>query len=206
MTWLEVLQDIGAIANDPDLTSLKSRAKYHFGKAFSDIVMSGEYSQNDIPGYFKLITSVNFVTNHYDISNHLVLKIDKIFLNPTSDNTTTSKFVSVKPIEDIIQMSSNDHMRPGKQDIFIYRVGDDLHAFTKDGTTTPASSGDRQSTINLNQSGNDTFYMYYIEDFDYSAFEDDLELNSGASRFLSFSFTRKCIGMAGANLIAEDAQ
>ena len=48
--------------------------------------------------------------------------------------------------------------------------------------------------------------MYYVEDFDYSAFEDSLELNSGTSRFLSFSFTRKCIGIAGAGLIVEDAQ
>tara|TARA_R110002020_G_scaffold82687_7_gene205063 strand:- start:3349 stop:3969 length:621 start_codon:yes stop_codon:yes gene_type:complete len=206
MTWLEILQDIGAIANDPDLTSLKSRAEYHFGKAFSDIVMSGEYTQNDVPGYFKLVTDVNFVTNPYNISNRIVLKIDKIFLDPTADNTSTSKFVSVKPIEDIIQMSSNNHMRPGKQDIFIYRVGDNLHAFTKDGTTTPASAGSRESTINLDQSGYDNFYMYYVEDFDYSAFEDSLELNSGTQRFLSFSFTRKCIGIAGAALIVEDAQ
>ena len=48
--------------------------------------------------------------------------------------------------------------------------------------------------------------MSYVEDFDSSAFEDDLELNSSSDRFFSFTFTRKCISMAGANLIAEDAQ
>lgn len=206
MTWLQVLQDIGAIANDPELDSLKDRAKFHFAKAFSDVVMSGEYTQNDIPGYFKLQTDLAFVDNPVNLSSKQILKIDKIFLNPTSDSTTTSKFVSVKPIEDIIQMSSNPLMKPGKQDVFMYRVGNDLHAITLDGSTTPASAGDRKSTINLNQTGSDQFYMYYIEDFDYAAFEDDYELNEGTSRSLSFAFTRKLISMAGAALIAEDAQ
>ena len=206
MTWLQILKDIGAIANDPDLTSLKSRAEFHFAKAFSEIVMSGEYTQNDIPGYFKEVTDITFVANPYSLASLELLKIDKIFLDPTADNSVTSKFVSIKPVEDLIQISSNDLMKPGKQDVFMYRVGNNLTAFTKDGKTTPVGAGDRKSTVNLNQSGADQFYMHYIKDFSYASFGDDVELNTGSSREISYAFTRKCIAIAGAGLIAEDAQ
>ena len=54
MTYLDVLTDIGAIANDPNLDSLKDRAKDHFMRAVSAVISSGEYSESDIPGSVRM--------------------------------------------------------------------------------------------------------------------------------------------------------
>ncbi len=125
MTYLAVLQDIGAQVADPDLDSYKERAKDHFLRALASMITADDFTENDIKGYIKLKTDLIFSTNPYDANALNILKIVDVMTDPL---IPVDFSVYVKGFGDMRLLSHIEELRPEATEVFIYQVGINIYA------------------------------------------------------------------------------
>ena len=199
MLYFDVLQDICAQLNDPDMVSLKERAKEHFARALSHLINEGHYTESDIPGYYKSVDLTPDIKGEKDISQYKVLKIvNYVYSVGTTSASGAEVIISPKTLEQLSRMNSTPSLQPSKYDLFIVRQGNLLRCFT--------------SIIASNfELDKDSFQMIYIEDIDNSSWNDSeggsgTDFQSSGNYLFSFSFTRRAIERAVQTLLVEDKE
>ena len=195
MTYLEVLTDICSQVADPDLDTYKDRAKDHFLRAISGKVNEWAEAkkwveiEQSIPGFVKVKTDVDF-SDSGDTENLNSLKVFIIlnyFLPPGTDKKV---IITERDPSELNKMSSIETLQPTDNDLFIYRIGNNLYGLVGSGTPV--------FTL-----GADTLIMEYVEDIDDSGWTDSTDLQAAASFQLSYTFMRECIGIAAKTLLEE---
>jgi hypothetical protein len=187
VTYLEVLQDIGGMVNDPNLDAYKDRAKLHFVRAINALIKSGDFDDADYAGYVILKTDLSFSTNPYDATSDLILKIISIFPDPA-----TAKYVQCveKDASEIEKFARNAEMTPSPEELFFWRIGNNIYAQVGVPSNVTLASV--------------TFYMRYVKDIDDSGWGDATDLQATAN-YLSLRLVRAAIGVAVQSLEAEIA-
>lgn len=189
MLYSDVITDICSQLGDPDKDQYESRAKAHFGRAISEFISAGQYSEEDLPYYILLKTNLSFINNPYDTSELNLLRPIKIFPDPAAV-APLGITATIVDLDRVALMDQNADLRPQVSDVFIYQVGTKLYCLT-------AASGA------LFNSAANTLFMKYLKDVDISGWADSLDLQ-GATYYLSFGFTRRCIARAVETLKIED--
>lgn len=187
MLYGDVLTDICAQLGDPDKVEYEERAKDHFARAISQLAIAGEFNEGDLHGYEKLSTTTDFSSQPVDISGLKALYIKNI--TPpldtlmTADNRYSVEFITIDDARSII---SNPDMQPADEEVYIYRIGDNLRYIQ--------SSTSHWNTTTM------SLWIFYVEDFDNSGWVDatDLEI------YFRASFIRKCIAIAVQTIKQED--
>lgn len=187
MNYLEALQDIGAMVNDPDLETYKDRAKSHFIRAINAAVKSGEFSENDYMGYVKVVANLKFTAGVYDLTSLEPTRIIELSPVPSSGDVFG---VTMKTPDEVAKISRNSEMSPGYEDVFVWQIGTNLYAQVAS-----------VSAVNLTT---EEFYLRYAKNIDDSAWTDSTDLQATAN-YLSLSLVRAAIGVAVATLEAEIA-
>ena len=137
MTYLEVLKDIGAQVADPELDTYKERAKDHFLRAIAKQINEGNYTENDIPGFIKTKVNMKFANGSEDINSLKVFKILDLYLLPSADKKV---IINLQETSELNKISSIETLQPTINDLFIYREGNILKAYTKDELTLAGES------------------------------------------------------------------
>lgn len=191
MKYIRVLQKIGSIAGDPTLKKLKDSAKIAFLGAIATLIKEDNYSVDDIPGFIKYKSDVDFSDSGdtEDLNGLGVLKILNYFLPPGTDKKV---IITVKETSELNKMSSIETLQPTDNDLFIYKVGNALYGVV--GSGTPVFS-----------LGSDTLIMEYIEDITDSGWSDSTDLQDAADFQLTYTFMQTAISMAG-NVLSEVAK
>jgi len=188
MTYLEILTDICSRVADPLLDTYKERAKEHFLRAIAMRIEKKEFAEGDIPGFIKLKTNVDFgdAGDTEDMNALKVYKIIDFFMPPGTDKDVIIDFQETVQLN---RISALETLQPTKYDLFIYRVGNTLYAYTG---ATP------NFTI-----GADNVYMKYIQDIDDSSWSDSTDLQAASNFQLSYTFMRSCMDIAAKTLLEE---
>ncbi|NHZ85645.1 MAG: hypothetical protein GWP19_07170 [Planctomycetia bacterium] len=195
MTYLEILTDICSQVADPDLDTYKERAKDHFLRAISGKVNEWAKAEKwveieqSIPGFIKTKTDVDFsdAGDTEDLNSLKIFTILSYFLPPGTDKKV---IITEKDPAELNRMSSIETLQPTDNDLFIYRIGNNLYGLVGSGTPV--------FTL-----GADTLIMEYVEDIDDSAWNDTTDLQAAASYQLSYTFMRECIDIAAKTLLDE---
>ena len=185
MTYLEILTDICSRVADPLLDTYKDRAKDHFNRALTNMIVAGEYIDSDIRGYIKLKVNLVFTVNPYDASALRILDVVEIMPTPITATTYSAYY---KTFEEMKMVSGISELQPEPTEVFIYMVGISMYAVY----STPSNF-----TV-----ATDTFYMKYIEIIDSSTWIDATIL-TGAPYWFSDNFLRRGIEMATKTLLDE---
>ena len=201
MLYLDVLQDICAQLNDPDMVSLKERAKDHFVRALSYLINEGNFTESDIPGYYKSTDITPDVKGEASIDAYKVLKIvNYVYSVGTASSVGSEVLITPKTLEQLSRINATPSLQPTKYDLFIVRQGNLLRCFV----------GPLNANFKFNQ---DKFEMIYIEDINNSSWNDAPSVLEGGTDFqsaidykFSFSFTRRAIERAVLTLLAEDKE
>jgi len=139
MTYLEVLTDICSQVADPGLDTYKERAKDHFLRSIAKQISEGNYNENDIPGFIKTKANMKFAGGSEDINSLKVFEILDLYLPPGTDKKVIINFQETSELNKI---SSIETLQPTINDLFIYREGNILKAYTKDEITLAGESLD----------------------------------------------------------------
>jgi hypothetical protein len=199
MLYFDVLQEICAQLNDPDMISLKERAKDHFASALTFLMTDGEYTEDDIPYYYKTVDDAKFTGagNTYDLRPLKVLKILNMYMDPTTPSVSGAEvIISPKTVEQLSRMKATPQLQPTVYDLFIVRTGNTLTAYIATSSKfTPAT---------------DPISLTYVQDIDNSDWDDTestgTDFQASDNYLFSFSFTRRAIAKAVATLLAEDKE
>lgn len=188
MLYSDVLTDICSQLGDPDKVEYEERAKDHFARAISQLAMSGEFNEGDLHGYEKLSTSTDFSSQPVDISGLNALFIKNITSPLDSLMTSTDRYeVRFISIEEAQSVVSNPDAQPEDEEVYVYRIGDDLRYVQSSGSNW------NPSTMSL--------WIFYVEDFDNSGWVDATDLET----YFRASFIRKCITIAVQTIKQEDS-
>ncbi len=141
MTYLDILTDICSQVADPELDTFKDRAKDHFDRALTSMIVSGEYVDADIKGYVKLKTDLSFSTNPYDASALKILKIAEVMPNPQVINNYSAY---LKGFEELNLISQISKLYPEITEVFIYMVGVDVYVVFR---TTPGAESLKETAF-----------------------------------------------------------
>jgi len=197
MRYYTVLQDICAQLNDPDMLSLKARAKSHFINAISFLIDEGKVTQDDIPGYYKS-EEVVLGAGGYNLGPKKVLKLLKVYIDPLIPPAEDEEVVvTMKSSEEIARMSAITELRPTKYDLFVVREGDLLKGYINTSASNYSLAGDRVNIV-------------WIEDIDNSGWNDaqttGTDFQDAGNYLFSFAFTRRAIRRAVETLMVEDRE
>jgi len=187
VNYLEALEDIGGMVNDPDLTTYKDRVKLHFIRGLNTLIKSGEFGESDFAGYVKAKTDLSFASPPVDLSSLLVLDIIEIYMSPST--IKPAQCIEKTPSE-VAKLSRNSEMTPAAEELFYWRIGNSLYAIVGSPSSMDLSA--------------DTFIMRYVEDVDDSGWVDGTDLQAAAN-YLSLRLVRSAIGVAVNTLMAEIA-
>lgn len=182
MTLSNIIKNICSQLGDPNADTYAARAKDHLERAIFTLIDKKEYTEDDISGYMKLKTDLQFTGGEADISALDILRIHNIFPNPTVQKEL---IITLKNISEIGKIASNTNLQPSTEDLFIYRVGETLYHIKSDDS---------------NFSTGDTLYMAYIEDIDTSVWTDATSLSADFSNL----FINKSIALAVQTLKEEE--
>ena len=210
MTLLEVLQDIGAQCNDPELDALKDRAKSHFFKAVSHLLSSDDFVESDVPGLMVTSTQTmesasftgadNWGMNYLVINN--VYKMIGFYEAPYGNTTwgNSDKFITLldRGRTNLLEFKNNPEMQPKESELFVIQDGDTYTFFINETSNWAFSSGH-------------SFSYTYIADFNGNNLGDAslIAPEAGTLNYIaefSYVFTRKAISMAVVTLLAEDQE
>lgn len=183
MKYLRVLQEIGGIAGDPNLRTLKDRAKVEFLTAIASLIKGDNFDKSDIPGFVKVKADVDFsdAGDTEDLNGLGVFRILNFFLPPGTDKKV---IITTKDPAELNKMSSIETLQPTDNDLFIYHIGNALYGLVGSGTPV--------FTL-----GADTLIMEYIEDITDNGWADSTDLQAAADFKLTYTFTQTAIAMAG---------
>ncbi len=192
MTYLEVLQDIGAQVADPELDTYKERAKDHFLRAIANEIVAENFRNSDIPGFLKVKTDVDFsdAGDTEDLNGLKIFRILNYFLPPGTDKKV---IITEKDPAELNKMSSIETLQPTDNDLFIYHIGNYLYGLTGSGSPV----------FNL---GTDNLIMEYIEDIDDENWAEATDLQDATDYQLSYNFTRRCITIASQTLLEKEVK
>lgn len=197
MRYDEVITDIARQAGDPTGDRLSERSKDHFDRAVSELILAGEYTESDLPGFFKLNKAIDFgdTGNVEDISALNVLRIDDVFLNPGLAGTSDlyGQSVMLVSTRSVKNLARNTNLAPADTEFFVWRVGDTLH---------PVVSSGNAATIPL--PAGDELYMTYVEYPDSSAWDDTQGTGTELTGLFSDPFIHRAVGRAASTLLEED--
>ena len=188
MTYLEVVTDICSRVNDPELDAHKERAKDHFLRAIATKINNNEFTENDIAGFVKLKTDVDF-GDAGDTENLNALKVFKILDLFTPPGTDKDVIITFQETDQLNKISMLETLQPSKYDLFIYLVGNTLYAYTG-------------STPNF-ALGVDNLYMKYIADINDDGWVDSTDFQGASSFIMTSTFMRACIDIASETLLKE---
>lgn len=127
MTYLEILTDICSRVADPELDTYKERAKDHFLRAIAMLINEDKYTENDISGFVKIKDNLNFPNGVEDINTLKVFKILDFYMSPGIDKDV---IITFKETPLLNKISALETLQPSMYDVFIYRGGGILYAFT----------------------------------------------------------------------------
>ena len=161
MTYLEVLTEIGAQLNDPDLETYKERIKPYFLTALISAIKSGEFTDADYAGWVKLEDDLDFDSNPADIESLNALEIKGLYPNPAVSEKMN---IVEKTVSEISRIGRNTELSPGYEDLFWYRVGNSLYAVVGSPTIFDLT--------------NDDYHLQYIEDIDDSTWADGTDFDT----------------------------
>ena len=185
MLYSTVITQICTQMGDPDGKSFDARAKYHFERAVAQILNEGAYTLDDLRGYHKVKTDLDFTSNPATLTER-VLKIIDILPDPLS--LLSSRYtVKIKPIEELNLVSSDEEHYPTNEEVYIYKIG---------GTSLYAV----YNTSDSNFKDTDTLYMYYIEEPNLVGYT-----TQEMATLFSLNFIYKAIDLAVKNLKIEES-
>ena len=195
MTYLEVLTDICSQVADPELDTYKERAKDHFMRSISNKINEWAEAEKwkeieqSIPGFVKVKANVDFsdAGDTEDLNGLKIFTILNYFLPPGTDKKV---IITQKDPSELNKMSSIETLQPTDNDLFVYRIGNNLYGLVGSGTPV--------FTL-----GSDTLIMEYVEDISDSGWTDSTDLQAAAKYQLSYTFMRECIGIAAKTLLDE---
>ncbi|MAE81517.1 MAG: hypothetical protein CMB80_02185 [Flammeovirgaceae bacterium] len=198
MRYFDVLTDICAQLNDPDMISLKDRAKDHFLRALAHLVNEGQFTESDISGYYKEGSIILITGQGLQLDSFKILKILSFYIHPTLiPDAGDEVWITPKSIEQMARINSTPALRPTKYDLFICRTGNSLRGYTSPG-----------SNFTL---GTDAITMSYVQDIDGSEWNDSdgpdaTDFQASDDFLFSFSFTRRAIAQAVQTLMVEEKE
>ena len=195
MTWLEVLTDICSRVADPQLDSYKERAKDHFLRAVTTTVNTWVDAKNyreveqNIPGFIKIKSNIDFsdTSDTEDLNGLKIFRILNFFMPPGTDKDV---IITERDPAELNRQSAIETLQPTDNDLFIYHIGNTLYGL--------AGGGTPEFIL-----GTTTLIMEYIEDISDSGWVDTTDLQSATDYLMSYNFTRSCIDIASATLLAE---
>ena len=187
MNYLEALQDIGGMVNDPNLDTYKARAQLHFIRAINAAIASGDFTEDDYMGYVRVKADVVFTAGVFDLTSYEPVLPVKLSPPPASGDVFGVKMLTK---EEVGMISRNPEMSPGYEDVFMWQIGYNLYAQV----SSP-------SAVNL---ASEEFYMQYVINVDDSGWIDATDLQASAN-YLSLRLVRAAIGVAVKTLEAEIA-
>jgi len=183
MKFLRILQEIGTGIGDPLLATSKDRAITAFERAVVSLLPDA--TQEEIPGYYTLKTDLSFSTNPADLKGLQMLRVKAIYLPP---GTAINATVTYLEPGDLPNMAGIESLQPTVNDVFIHRVGNNLHAIV---SLTPIVVLATQA-----------FHLLYIKDYQTGTrIADEYDFSSAANHVFSSSFLIKCIDLAIQSLV-----
>lgn len=197
MRYDQVLTDIVSVANDPNGDRLWERAKDKFIEAVSHFILQNQYDEDDLPGYFKLKTDVDFGDpgNVEDLTALNIWHVDDVFADPLLPQADDlyGQTILIVDTQTVRRMSSNSNFALNDNEIYVWRVGDELRPLISPGNTVsvPLST---------------PLYMTYISFPDYSNWSDTDGSGTELTGKFSDPFLHACIARAGQMLLEEDSQ
>lgn len=185
MLYSTVITQICTQLADPDGNTYSDRAKYHFERAIAQLLNEGAYTFDDLRGYHKVKTDLDFTTNPATLTER-VLRIIDIFPDPLT--LLSSRYtVKIKPVEEMNLVSSDEEHYPTDEEVYIYKIG---------GTSLYAV----YNTSASNFKDTDTLYMYYIEEPNLVGYT-----TQEMATLFSLNFIYKAIDLAVKNLKIEES-
>jgi hypothetical protein len=118
MQFVDVLKDICAQVGDPNMESLKARAKDHFFRAVT--ALQDGASEAELPGYHKVITAM-FRGDKLTLTDR-VRKFTDIY------HSSHAARVIWKNLEDISRLA-NSESRPAADEVFVWQHGRNLYCY-----------------------------------------------------------------------------
>lgn len=176
MTYLEVLTDIGSMMNDPNLNTYKDRAKDHFVRALSTLIMEGQYQPSDISGLYEMKRDLYLgdSLNENNLATHAKWDVTNDF----TDTTAALRWLwSANQTSTAIQTAANRERAGFKSYMYLLTYRAET-VTTPDGTFTLKLKTFSEEDISLPYSDGD-HKVYFISSG--TAPTDDFEIEAIAT-------------------------
>jgi len=125
MKLFDALVDIATQLGDENLDVSSDRAQAHLVSAMEFFIDAEGFVVTDIPAYHRLEKLVDFSSQPYNMVSLDVYLILNIYPDPAVSKEVR---VTLKDVSELGLIPANDELKPSNEDIFIYRIGNDLRA------------------------------------------------------------------------------
>jgi len=181
--WYNALDEVCVGVKDPDF-ELWEEAKVHFIRALALPLKGEDYTLDDVFGLHK----GQAITWSSDVYGMSALKVEKALSIYWDMQATTYKKIHFITVEEAGKTNSTlATTKPGADEIFVWRLGNSLHARTNTGADLGAGS-----------------YLEYLEYPDDTSWDD--ANTTGTNLLLTFTlpYIKQAILLAIQSLTAED--